>query len=158
MSPNDLPALLERLHALDQASTIAIREIVAERVRQIEEEGWTVEHDDQHGRGEMSAAAACYALSARRRENPYDYRSGTGYPPVFWPWDAQWWKPTSPIRSRVKAAALLIADLARVMRKENSLSDAPDTDPTAWADPDPRHETPESHGQHDAREATVKPP
>lgn len=33
--------------------------IAAERQRQIEEEGWTPDHDDQHTNGELALAAAC---------------------------------------------------------------------------------------------------
>ena len=36
-----------------------IDEIREERVRQIEKEGWTLEHDDSHTEGEMALAAAC---------------------------------------------------------------------------------------------------
>lgn len=37
-------------------------EIIAEeRKRQIEVEGWTLEHDDEHRCGELSDAAVCYA-------------------------------------------------------------------------------------------------
>lgn len=36
-----------------------IEEIAAERKRQIEIEGWTREHDEQHANGELANAAAC---------------------------------------------------------------------------------------------------
>ncbi|HNP65489.1 MAG TPA: hypothetical protein PKH39_16265, partial [Woeseiaceae bacterium] len=36
-------------------------EILAERLRQISDEGWSLEHDDKHSNGEMAQAAACYA-------------------------------------------------------------------------------------------------
>lgn len=45
--------------------TPGVKAIADERLRQIEEEGWTVEHDDSHTLGEMALAAALYAL-------PYD--------------------------------------------------------------------------------------
>lgn len=35
--------------------------ISVERKRQVEEEGWTREHDSQHTSGELAIAAACYA-------------------------------------------------------------------------------------------------
>lgn len=45
-------------------------EIIAqERKRQIEVKGYTPEHDDEHDLGELSLAAALYAL-------PYDARQG----------------------------------------------------------------------------------
>jgi hypothetical protein len=35
--------------------------IAEERNRQVEEEGYTLEHDDEHEDGEIAKAAACYA-------------------------------------------------------------------------------------------------
>ena len=46
-----------------------IEEIAAERRRQIEVEGFTAEHDDEHSLGEMALAAALYAL-------PYEAKLG----------------------------------------------------------------------------------
>jgi hypothetical protein len=40
-----------------------IERIAEERQRQIEVEGWTSEHDEQHIFGELSGAASCYAHS-----------------------------------------------------------------------------------------------
>jgi hypothetical protein len=39
-----------------------IEAIAAERRRQIEAEGWSAAHDDQHVNGELAGAAAAYAL------------------------------------------------------------------------------------------------
>lgn len=39
--------------------------IAAERRRQVEEEGWTAEHDEMHVRGELALAAVCYAAPER---------------------------------------------------------------------------------------------
>ena len=36
-----------------------------ERTRQIEEEGWTAEHDANHINGELAMAAACYAATKK---------------------------------------------------------------------------------------------
>lgn len=44
--------------------TQAALDVLAERRRQIEAEGWTPEHDDEHSNGELSDAAGCYALVA----------------------------------------------------------------------------------------------
>lgn len=41
-----------------------IERIAKERQRQIEEEGWTAEHDEQHTHGELAAVAALYAIQA----------------------------------------------------------------------------------------------
>lgn len=47
----------------------ACADVLAERRRQVEAEGWTPEHDDSHTLGELGLAAALYAL-------PYDARVG----------------------------------------------------------------------------------
>ncbi len=44
--------------------TQAERDVLAERRRQVQVEGWTPAHDDEHGNGEMAVAASCYALHA----------------------------------------------------------------------------------------------
>jgi hypothetical protein len=88
--------------------------IAAERRRQVEAEGWTPEHDDEHGRGELARAAACYAL-------PHGLRP-IRRPPADWPWDDEWWKPTSKDRLRelVKAGALIAAEIDRLLRAQRS--------------------------------------
>jgi hypothetical protein len=81
--------------------------IAEERLRQVEKEGWTFEHDDEHKRGELAMAAACYA-------NPCDH----DYIPEVWPWDIEWWKPTPDdrIRELTKAGALIAAEIDRLQR------------------------------------------
>lgn len=81
----------------------AIEDIAAERRRQIEVEGWTLEHDDQLGFGEMSNAAAYYALSGDQHSS-------------IWPWDWKWCKRTSRRRDLVKAGALIVAEIERLDR------------------------------------------
>lgn len=43
--------------------------------------------------------------------------------PENWPldWDEEWWKPSDPRRDRVKAIALLLADVERIDRAEASV-------------------------------------
>lgn len=84
----------------------AARDVLDERARQVSEEGFTAEHDDQHLRGELARAAACYALHAF--EDTY-----VCPPPANWPWHQDWWKQTSRRRDLVKAAALIIAEIER---------------------------------------------
>ncbi|KKN08166.1 hypothetical protein LCGC14_1059430 [marine sediment metagenome] len=50
-----------------------IERITAERERQVEEEGWTPEHDAEHGSGELAMAASCYA-------SPLDIRAEIDVP------------------------------------------------------------------------------
>ena len=95
---------------LDQASVYAIADIAAERVRQIEKEGWSAAHDDAHAHGELARAAAAYALA------PHTISRVHSTEPLFWPWARKWWKPGSLHRNRVRAGALLVAELARHLR------------------------------------------
>lgn len=40
-------------------------------------------------------------------------------PTYDWPWARKWWKPSpDPIRNLVKAAALLMAEIDRLIRKQ----------------------------------------
>jgi hypothetical protein len=89
-------------------------DIAAERRRQIEVEGWTPAHDDEHAPGVLAQAAACYAIRACKPKN--DLRYGQGSSPPGWPWDAKWWKPTTDRRDLIKAAALIVAEIERLDR------------------------------------------
>lgn len=89
--------------------------IAAERQRQIEVEGWTAQHDDDHDMGEMAAAAICYATTAVDNE----IRSLEGSDTDWWPWEMSWWKPSEdPIRNLVKAGALIAAEIDRLQRSK----------------------------------------
>lgn len=92
-----------------QPVSSALADVIAERRRQIAVEGWTPEHDDEHGRGEMALAAACYARHAIVPPALSDV-------PATWPWGASWWKPGDPRRMLVKAAALILAEIERLDR------------------------------------------
>ena len=94
------------------AETAASRDVLAERQRQVEAEGWTPEHDDEHATGEMARAASCYALIAGSRARDL-WRGET---PKFWPWGEEWWKPTGRRRDLVKAGALILAEIERLDR------------------------------------------
>ncbi|OHV85920.1 hypothetical protein [Ensifer sp. LCM 4579] len=111
---------LERLKAAEAAlaarQTKAIEDVIAERRRQIEGEGWTAEHDDGHTKGELAKAAACYAHHSTTTETHREAVIRTGAFPLFWPWDSEWWKPADPRRMLVKAAALIVAEIERLDR------------------------------------------
>ncbi|SUC86034.1 hypothetical protein [Pseudomonas aeruginosa] len=102
-------------HRTDQAGQVpqAWLDVQAERKRQIEAEGWTPEHDDAHSHGEMARAAACYALAGSSAPN-----DGTAalLVSLAWPWDEQWWKPSTARRDMVKACALGLAEIERLDR------------------------------------------
>ncbi len=84
--------------------------IAEERKRQIEVEGWTSEHDDQHSVGAMAAAGAAYAAN---------YAGADSAALDLWPWEWKWWKPTpnDPVRQLVKAGALIAAEIDRLQRQ-----------------------------------------
>ena len=88
-------------------------EIWLERQRQIEKEGWSLEHDDQWSNGALARAAGCYAIHAGQSDAA---QVRAGYAPQDWPWAFQWWKPTDPRRTLIKAAALIVAEIERIDR------------------------------------------
>lgn len=113
-------------------SATAMFDVIAERLRQQEKEGWTPEHDDAHKEGELAQAAAVYAhpfeivLAERRQEyergnnawpwyNSVDVSGGRGDCPC-WGWRPAWLKKTDRRRDLVKAAALIIAEIERLDR------------------------------------------
>lgn len=124
----------------------AIEDVLAERKRQIEVEGWSSDHDDTHDKGEMAGAAACYALAGVSYSAPDHYpprkkyaavvdarnsisekerettreavKLALGEPaaPKNWPFHASWWKPTDHRRNLVKAGGFIIAEIERLDR------------------------------------------
>lgn len=94
--------------------TRAIRDVIAERLRQQLEEGFTPEHDDKYTEGELPAAAASYAEFASYSDATRERNAGrvvTG-----WPWAADWWKPKTRRQDLVRAAALIVAEIERLDR------------------------------------------
>ncbi|EAX6828150.1 TPA_asm: hypothetical protein G1X19_11190 [Salmonella enterica subsp. enterica serovar Typhimurium str. SL1344] len=96
--------------------TPAVCDVIAERYRQQSVEGWTSEHDDEHGDGELALAASCYAenfalFSTLQEGESVDWSDAPQ--PANWPWSSSWWKPSSPRRDLVKAGALILAEIER---------------------------------------------
>jgi hypothetical protein len=91
-------------------------ELIAEqRARQISQEGWTADHDDEHKDGEMSGAAACYAIAANELSARTPYLNSPNR--SLWAWEMFWWKPGKcAIRCLVKAGALIAAEIDRLQR------------------------------------------
>lgn len=121
----------------EQASNKVLREIAAERKRQIEQEGMTTNRDDHYTDGSLAAAAASYAWLASLNENSDYSRAihlemmrGTRRIPhgVFsvlksiWPasWSIEWLKPKNPRRDLIRAAALIVAEIERLDRMETN--------------------------------------
>lgn len=98
----------------------ALDDIAAERRRQIEQEGWTIEHDDEHDGGEMARAAASYAVASMcSREG--DITEHTIM--KLWPWAWRWYKPYSNRRNLVRAGALIVAEIERLDRITQQLKE-----------------------------------
>jgi hypothetical protein len=95
---------------------IGIERIAAERKRQIEEEGFTAEYDEQYANGDLADAAVCYAMS----DDFKNYKCGGGvtFKERIWPWYDEGWKPTpdNRIRELEKAGALIAAEIDRLLR------------------------------------------
>ncbi|CAJ9629237.1 Uncharacterised protein [Burkholderia pseudomallei] len=92
----------------DAALTAAACDVLAERQRQVDQEGCTHELDDEYTESELAQAAACYVQSSANCDRSHiDTR---------WPWPTDWWKPTTPRRNLVKAGALILAEIERLDR------------------------------------------
>ena len=81
--------------------------IKEERRRQIEEEGFTPEHDDKYLDHQLRFAAQCYTNAANDETTSHF---------GLWPWDEQSWKPTTKLANLIKAGALWQAEIDRVKR------------------------------------------
>lgn len=75
-----------------------IAEIIAERRRQIKAEGYDAKHDDEHTRGEIARAAACYAYLAGaesdylRQELKKEWWGPRHLQPTWPPLDERLWR------------------------------------------------------------------
>ena len=93
--------------------------ILKERERQIQEEGWSPEHDDQHKNNELLLAAVAYIsfdrIMAKAPGALVEYSKKK--PMREGPWADEWWKPSDdPIRNLEKAGALIAAEIDRRKR------------------------------------------
>lgn len=110
------------MHLLSQGA----KDVVAERLRQIDVEGFRVNEDDQYTAGEMAWAAVCYLQNAAVAGKMQGLglvtaedcvkRAKSLPTPEVWPWAAEWWKPSGQRQDLVKAAALIVAEIERLDR------------------------------------------
>lgn len=121
-------AVWPKLEPLPDSETEAsgVSLIAAERRRQVDEEGWTNDHDSEHRNGAMAKAAACYALPPKDRDvrsyediplgGSTDRGNARYFMPSRWPWAAHFWKPCPDdrVRELVKAGALIAAEIDRL--------------------------------------------
>lgn len=90
--------------------SVGVELISAERIRQVEKEGYSPEDDLKHNSTErLSAAAASYALAAFGNYEDAAHN---------WPWRREGFKPSSSFRDLVKAGALIAAAIDRIKAEE----------------------------------------
>ncbi|WP_339884270.1 hypothetical protein [Vreelandella maris] len=111
----------------------AIIKAMEERLRQIDDEGFTGEHDDAYIQGTLSNAAECYARAAKLMlQQTLD--SELPATPMNWPWHRSWWKPSpDPKRNIIKAMALLAAEYDRIERYEAPDANTVSISKTVWS-------------------------
>lgn len=96
----------------------AIKDVINERKRQIEKEGYSTEHDDEHEDFELTRAAICYAEGAAYFHDDASEEYVHIPVSVHWPWESAAFKPKSPRRDLVRAASLIISEIERIDRIE----------------------------------------
>jgi len=105
--------------------TIASRDVMGERARQVAIEGWAPDQDDRYIDRELAKVASCYvqwaSLSDRDRRPDMakiNGRTDGDGTPCSWPmgWSHHWWKPTTHRRDLIKAGALILAEIERLDR------------------------------------------
>lgn len=74
----------EQRAARAEASSVAARDVLVERRRQVETEGWTPEHDDRHDDGSLALVAALYASPLPLYEIEHSSNGVRWLDP--WPW------------------------------------------------------------------------
>jgi hypothetical protein len=116
------PRLVAALQ-FQEAAGAAARDVLAERQRQVDREGYSRENDDVHILGELGAYATFYAMPPAARDWPAE---GTGYGATWgeaivpWNWAAP--KPGDRRGELVKAGALILAEIERLDRAEGKQS------------------------------------
>ncbi len=122
--PDFCEAIVRVLKKIDatpsrQPPMAGLVDAIAERVRQIEAEGWTAEHDDSHAEGEMARAAAAYCLGQYEMTGRVqDGKRFLLWRSVLWPWSKEWWKPKTRREDLIRAAALIVAEIERLDRND----------------------------------------
>jgi hypothetical protein len=120
-----LTTIQEQLHRLEilggPAELEAVQLVLAERIRQIDGEGWTPAHDDgQRREGQLAAAGASYALAVAQKALVHAHTGSLDVKPSAphprWPFHPLAWKPAGIRRMTVKASALILAELTRQVR------------------------------------------
>ena len=102
--PSSIANLGRRIMDHHRISKLVVDEVLAERLRQIGQEGYTLARDDHHRKGQLRLAGACYALY-----RPYS---------SLWPWQPECFKSKGHRQNLIIAAALLVAEIERLDRRD----------------------------------------
>lgn len=96
-----------------------IEAIAAERQRQMDVEGWTPEHDDEHQDGSLVGAAMAYIAQVHgyKLSGWAEFLSKEKWI-AHWPtsWHRDWYKPKDKRADLVRAGALIAAEIDRLDR------------------------------------------
>lgn len=121
--PMTLEEKLELRLALDGSAAsrgaLGIQRIKAERIRQLEKEGYTPANDDLYVEGDLLKAAVVYAMAGFALVYGVEERAVDNLQLEMWPWNPSTYKPSKDaIRNLEKAGALIAAEIDRLKRKE----------------------------------------
>lgn len=107
-------------------SSKACLDVMNERNRQINNEHFSTEEDDNYEQNELLRASISYSTHALSRGwvyssnlGPQDYQSEEA--PDLWGFDLDSWKPKNPRQDLVRAAALLVAEIERIDRNAEKM-------------------------------------
>lgn len=93
---------------------LALNLIEHERKEQMNKHGFSREQDCRYVHGDLAAVGALYALTSALTDEGVDYALA-----AYWPhtWDRRYWRPapSNPLKNMVKAAALLTAEIERLI-------------------------------------------
>lgn len=103
--------------------------IAEERQRQIEVEGYDVQHDSYHSPRQLIQAADTYLNSADLTLHSKEFNNSDKWHqtnlPFYrneikrnWPWEEESFKPTTDIRDLIKAGALIAAAIDRLQAQK----------------------------------------
>ena len=95
-----------------------IEQIKEERERQLNELGYTLEHDQMYDSPQDMIVAACIYANLGIEEHPdHEFLHQMA---DAWPWDLKYFKPKDQRRNLVRAGALIAAALDRLGPEENN--------------------------------------
>lgn len=89
-----------------------LADVVAERIAQIEANGFTLAHDEGHHPAQLAAGAASYLNTGIDQLNGIEHDPQD--PADTWPWEREAWRPGDARTNIVKALAIGLAVLDRL--------------------------------------------